>query len=217
MTMRSLAPLPDALFEKFPTLQMFTEVELLNFGNMIICNRSGNTTIAFEVDPDFIIPLLRKFSVPISMELFQWASTAASFIYFDLESLLEDEIRFYSGDEDHLPVDEVKISKELRLAGISRTAVGFLYSKSLVKFTMYKRYYMLAGAKGVHQYKYDTNGNFIGVFVESATDETDEMAGSSNFIDDLNLVDVFDDTYLTSSSVRADVNQTYLTVSRPGV
>ena len=84
MTMRSLAPLPEALFEKFPTLQMFNEDELSNFGDMIICNRSGNTTIAFEVDPDFIIPLLRKFSVPISMELFQWASTAASFIYFDL-------------------------------------------------------------------------------------------------------------------------------------
>jgi hypothetical protein len=217
MTMRSLAPLPDALFEKFPTLQMFNDDELSNFGDMIICNRSGNTTIAFEVDPDFIIPLLRKFSVPISMELFQWASTAAGFVYCDLDTLLEDEIRFYSSDEEHLPVDEVKISKELRLAGISRTAVGFLYSKSLVKFTMYKRYYFLAGAKGVHQYKYDTNGNFIGVFVESATDETDEMAGSSNFIDDLNLVDVFDDTYLTSSSARVDVNQTYLTVSRPGV
>tara|TARA_B110000503_G_scaffold118097_1_gene178705 strand:+ start:13 stop:657 length:645 start_codon:yes stop_codon:yes gene_type:complete len=214
MTMRSLAPLPDALFEKFPTLQMFTEDELLNFGNMIICNRSGKTTIAFEVDPDFIIPLLRKFSVPISMELFQWASTAAGFVYCDLDALLEDEIRFYSSDEEHLPVDEVKISKELRLIGISRIAVGFLYSKSMAKFTMYKRYYFLAGAKGVHQYKYDTDGNFIGVFVESATDE---MVGSSNFIDDLNLVDVFDDTYLTSSSARADVNQTYLTVSRPGV
>jgi len=214
MTMRSLVPLPDALFEKFPTLQMFNEDELLNFGNIIFCNRSGKTTIALEVDPDFIVPLLRKFSVPISMELMQWASRAAGFVYFDLDTLLEDEIRFYSSDEEHLPVDEVKISKELRLIGISRIAVGFLYSKSMVKFTMYKRYYFLMGEKGVHQYKYDTDGNFIGVFVESATDE---MVGSSNFIDDLNLVDVFDDTYLTSSSARADVNQTYLTVSRPGV
>jgi hypothetical protein len=214
MTMRSLAPLPEALFEKFPTLQMFNDDELSNFGDMIICNRSGKTTIALEVDPDFIVPLLRKFSVPISMELMQWASRAAGFVYFDLDTLLEDEIRFYSSDEEHLPVDEVKISKELRLIGISRIAVGFLYSKSMVKFTMYKRYYFLMGEKGVHQYKYDTDGNFIGVFVESATDE---MVGSSNFIDDLNLVDVFDDTYLTSSSARADVNQTYLTVSRPGV
>ena len=215
MTMRSLAPLPEALFEKFPTLQMFNEDELLNFGNMIICNRSGKTTIAFEVDPDFIIPLLRKFSVPISMELFQWASTAAGFVYCDLDTLLEDEIRFYSSDEEHLPVDEVKISKELRLAGISRTAVGFLYSKSLVKFTMYKRYYYLANEIGVHQYKYDVDGNFVGVFIERGTEEVNDY---SKFVDDLNLAEVFDDTYSAGSSARTDgSNQTYLMVYRPGV
>lgn len=188
------------LTQKFPVLEnvpfSIIETDKDSFHGIIICTRTGNTSIAVGVHTRNVKELFDCFNVPVPAVL-NTISNHATHLLIDLDSIVSDSLRFYvygvsitdNGIKDTYPfdysLDTFNSEKNPALVGI-----GYRIEMSSGTVTEYKYYWSFNTEQIVKNYRFTATGEFINLAIENS--EQDISKEKLNSIDSSLDIDLND-------------------------